>query len=77
MADPWHKTCLRCGGEMTEGYILDVTDSGKRASNWIEGPPEKDFWGSVKTGGKRQFPLTAYRCAQCGAVDFYAQPAGG
>ncbi|NNF58694.1 MAG: hypothetical protein HKN04_10685 [Rhodothermaceae bacterium] len=76
MADLWHKTCLRCGGAMEEGYVLDITDSGKKTAKWIEGAPERSVWVGLKTGSRRSFALRAYRCAECGFVDLYAPGRG-
>ena len=72
MPDPWHKTCLRCGGEMEEGFLLEVTDSGKKTTKWVEGAPERSVWVGLKTGQRRVLPLKSYRCAACGFVDLYA-----
>ena len=58
---------------MEEGYVLDVTDSGKKTATWVEGAPERSVWVGLKTGGRRRFMLQAYRCVQCGFVDFYAR----
>ncbi|MDX1420931.1 MAG: PF20097 family protein [Rubricoccaceae bacterium] len=69
---PWHRTCIRCGGEMEEGYLLDETHGGYRTTRWVEGAAEKSIWTGLKTKGRRKLPLTAYRCVQCGAVDLYA-----
>ena len=73
---PWHRTCLRCGGEMEEGFLLDETHGGSRTTRWVEEPPEKSVWTGLKLKGRRKLPLTAYRCVQCGAVDLYAREGG-
>ena len=69
---PWFRTCLRCGSEMEEGYLLDETHGGYRATQWVEDPPEKSVWTGVRTRGHRRLPLKAFRCVRCGAVDLYA-----
>lgn len=37
--------CLKCNGEMVQGFIFDRADGGnRRVINWVEGAPEKsDF----------------------------------
>jgi ribosomal protein L37E len=70
---PWHRTCLRCGGEMEEGFVLDETHGAYRLSRWVAGPPQKSAWTGVKLRGRRKLPLTAHRCLRCGAVDLYAK----
>ncbi|HYE95965.1 MAG TPA: PF20097 family protein [Rubricoccaceae bacterium] len=71
--DPWYRTCLRCGAEMTEGFLLDEGQSTKNQAVWVDGPPEKSVWGGVKYSKRRKLPLTAYRCVACGFVDLYAR----
>ncbi|MDX1439295.1 MAG: PF20097 family protein [Rubricoccaceae bacterium] len=68
----WYKTCLRCGGEMEEGFALDETHGGVKQSRWISGPPRKSIWTGLKLGGKRKLPISAYRCMNCGFLDLYA-----
>ncbi len=65
--------CSECGGEMLEGYILDVTRGGRVPSSWIEGKPEKDFWLGLKIEDKHVFYITAFRCESCGFLKFYAE----
>jgi hypothetical protein len=72
---PWHRTCLRCGGEMEEGYVLDETHGALRTARWVDGPPKKSPWTGLKVRGRRKLPLAAYRCTGCGAVDLYARDA--
>jgi hypothetical protein len=75
--DPWYRTCLRCGAEMTEGFLLDATHSGTAVSKWVEGRAEKSAWTGLKLGKRRQLPLMAYRCVACGYVDLYAREEPG
>ena len=66
--------CARCSASMQRGFLFDRShhDSGKAAS-WIEGAPERSFWGGTKTRGKARHPITAYRCERCGYVELYAR----
>jgi len=69
----WYRTCLRCGGEMEEGFLLDETYGGYRALRWVAGPAEKSVWTGVKlTKDRPKLPVSAQRCTRCGAVDLYA-----
>ena len=70
---PWHRLCLRCGGEMEEGFVLDEAQSGYRLARWVAGPPQKSPWTGIKLGGRRKLPLSAQRCTACGAIDLYAR----
>ena len=69
---PWHRTCIRCGGEMEEGYLLESTDSGHKTTEWVAGEPEPSVWVGLKTKGRRKIRVSAFRCQQCGALDMYA-----
>jgi len=54
---------------MTTGFLLDQ-DQGAKVTEWIEGPPEKGFWG-LKLKGRRRFPVNADRCERCGFLELY------
>ena len=77
--------CLRCGGEMCEGFTVPMTIPGLSGltrhlgmiAHWISGPPERSFWAGVKTVGKMQFPVQSFRCKQCGFLESYANPSDG
>ncbi len=68
----WYQTCLRCGGEMEEGFALEEGQSGFKQGRWIPGPPKKSIWTGLKLGGKPKLPISAYRCMNCGFLDLYA-----
>jgi hypothetical protein len=57
---------------MAEGFIKDHTRNSVDTSKWVDGPPEKSFWHGLKTRGKRQIPMTTYRCSRCGYLESYA-----
>jgi hypothetical protein len=67
--------CPKCEGKMEEGYIPDATYGGLLTPSWVEGAPEKSTWRRLKTKGKRQLPVAAFRCTACGFLEFYARPA--
>lgn len=67
----WYATCLRCGGEMKVGFLVDEGYGEKHVASWIEGQPERN-WMGLKLKRKRKLPLAAHRCADCGFVDLYA-----
>ncbi len=56
---------------MTTGFILAKKDQSLAQAEWVEGAPEKSFWG-LKIKDRRRFPLTADRCERCGFLEFYA-----
>ena len=63
-------TCPKCGSPMTTGFLLDSSDAPK-VTEWVEGAPEKSFWG-LKLKGRRRFPVVADRCERCGFLELYA-----
>jgi predicted nucleic-acid-binding Zn-ribbon protein len=63
-------TCPKCGSPMTTGYLLDQ-DQGPKTTDWVEGAPEKSFWG-LKLKNRRRFPVVADRCERCGFLELYA-----
>ena len=64
--------CPKCRHKMDEGLLKDETHGAVRSGKWVEGPPEKSFWTGTKTHGKKQIPVTAYRCSKCGYLESYA-----
>ena len=66
--------CPKCQGAMETGFIPDASYGAILLSNWTEGAAEKNFLQSIKLKGRRQIPLTAERCTQCGFVELYARP---
>lgn len=65
------KECPKCGVSMAEGFIPDEMDNGRKVSKWIEGSPEKRWYG-LKVRGKAQFYVQTYRCPRCGFLENYA-----
>lgn len=64
--------CIKCGGALVEGFIVDHGDGGyKRQQIWIEGAPEASFWSGLKTKDKQAFNVRALRCADCNFLEFY------
>ncbi len=76
MSEIWYKACLRCGGEMEEGFALDELHGGMKQGQWVAGIPEKSIWTGLKLKGRRKMPISAYRCLACGFLDFYAHDEG-
>lgn len=66
------KKCLKCGGAITEGFIIDHGDyNARRQQVWVEGAPEASFWQGLKTSGKNAFNVRAFRCTNCDFLEFY------
>jgi hypothetical protein len=71
-------TCNECGGTMQRGFVVETRGSRGipyEAAYWLEGKPEKSFWGGLKTEERQSYYITAYRCENCGFLKFYAGPA--
>jgi hypothetical protein len=69
--------CSECGGKMEKGHVVTELDAWGRIQNgafWLEGDLARGILGFVKTEGKRQYYLLAYRCERCGLMKFYAGP---
>lgn len=65
--------CLKCGGEMEEGFIVDRGHyEMPRPSDWVEGAPVKSFWSGTKIKNKRKYQVKAFRCVNCGYLESYA-----
>ncbi|HEX8197373.1 MAG TPA: PF20097 family protein [Pyrinomonadaceae bacterium] len=65
--------CMKCGGAMEIGTIVDQTAGGKMQSRWLEGEPKESFWaGGLQTDGKEKYKVETYRCQNCGYLESYA-----
>jgi hypothetical protein len=64
--------CPQCRTAMVEGFMTDRGHhNGITVAEWIEGAPEKRWWGfSLK--GKTRLKAKTYRCARCGLLQSYA-----
>ena len=65
--------CPKCCGRMTPGFAF-LPDYGVRV-RWLDGEPS--VWQSVAASvglGRKATDLTSRRCAQCGFVEFFADP---
>jgi hypothetical protein len=65
--------CPKCQAKMETGLIPDEGYSHTFMSKWVEGIAQTGFFG-LKLKGRRQFPITTYRCAACGYLESYAGP---
>jgi hypothetical protein len=58
---------------MEAGFLLEQRDGNMRGvTEWIEGAPEKGWFGNVKVRGKRQLAVETHRCNRCGYLESYA-----
>ena len=64
--------CLRCGGTMQVGFILDRTRAGNDVSTWVEGYPERSLLMGLKLRDRANLPCVTFRCVDCGCLDSYA-----
>lgn len=61
---------------MVPGFILELADqSMTKATNWVEGDPEKGMLGMIKLRGRRKLPIRTYRCERCNLLESYAPEA--
>ena len=72
MATPEKKECLRCGGSMDVGLVIDQGSyNWPNVPVWLEGTPEKDFWTGLNMDGKRMYKVVTYRCVKCGRLESF------
>lgn len=64
--------CPKCRKNMAKGFILDVAHGGQWFARWIEGDPESDWMGSVKSKGRDCRAIETWRCTACGYLESYA-----
>jgi len=54
--------------EQRDGNMKGVTE-------WIEGAPEKGWFGAVKLRRRKRMEVQTYRCGRCGFLESYAPAA--
>lgn len=69
--------CMKCGGRMEMGFILDHAHSMMAQSHWVSGEAEQmQFlglrWAGVTTRGKTVRTVDTYRCTRCGYLESYS-----
>jgi hypothetical protein len=64
--------CPDCQRRMEGGFLLDKAEHATAATVWVQGPPEKSFWGGLKLKGRQQLTVYAWRCPGCEQVRLYA-----
>jgi len=43
-------------------------------SAWHPGQPKQSFWRTTKVSSEECIPIGAFRCPECGFLEFYADP---
>ena len=71
MPNPLPK-CLRCGGDMQQGYIADRTAAGYDPVKWFAGKLATGFLGGIEKPQGKPLLVSTYRCLQCGYLESYA-----
>ena len=66
--------CIKCDGELENGFILDKGDYDVTTqTKWASGDPNTSFWRmSVVKSGNKIIPVVTYRCKNCGRLESYA-----
>lgn len=66
------KQCLRCGGTLVEGFVLDQSHGASTVPTWVEGSPERSIWTGVRLSGKPRHDIASWKCRSCGFIEHYA-----
>jgi len=57
---------------MVQGFVPDFSQAGILVGGWHEGHPQKSFWTRTKAPAREGIPIGAFRCEQCGFLEFYS-----
>ena len=63
--------CSKCGQEMREGYVPEMSANHTGRSRWIADPPSVGFLG-LNTRGKEIYEIRTFRCPGCGYLESFA-----
>ena len=64
--------CPRCRGTMDRGFVLDGDYSLPETQKWVGGEPKRTFWAGATLKNRRVIAVNAFRCADCGYLESYA-----
>ena len=64
--------CVKCGGEMQEGFIPDEGYGKRFVLRWVAGKPVENIIGSAKVWFKEKHLIQSFRCVNCGYLELYA-----
>jgi hypothetical protein len=67
--------CSKCNGEMVQGFLFE--SEGHKLTTWVEGAPEKSWWGGATVPKEKCVPVGTFRCLVCGFLESYARPEFG
>jgi Zn ribbon nucleic-acid-binding protein len=67
--------CVKCGGEMEFGLMVDAQgDAAERSAQWVRGRPDTTAWlQRFKASGTDRIEVKTLRCVQCGFLEMYAR----
>jgi hypothetical protein len=64
--------CPKCKGEMVQGFVADYSMGAALVTSWHAGQPKKKLIGHTKAPRDEGVPIGAFRCQECGFLEFYA-----
>jgi hypothetical protein len=73
MTKPAPSKCVRCDGDMQEGYLVDRNGGWYEPTKWFEGELKLGRLGGVAKSEHKPVIVTTYRCVQCGYLESYAR----
>jgi hypothetical protein len=66
--------CPKCKGEMVQGFVADYSMAAALVASWHAGHPKKKLVGHTKAPRAEGVSIGAFRCQECGFLEFYADP---
>jgi hypothetical protein len=57
---------------MVQGFVSEHREQTVQLAGWVEGPPKKAFMRGIDIPVNGGMPIGAFRCKQCGYMEFYA-----
>jgi hypothetical protein len=57
---------------MVQGFVPDRSYASVYVPTWHDDEPKKSFWSRTKEPDSDGLPIGAFRCQECGFLEFYA-----
>jgi len=65
--------CPKCKNKMIQGFVPTYFHNALNIPTWCEGMPKKSFLGGVESQSDVEIPIGAFRCQNCGYLEYYAK----
>lgn len=67
------RRCPGCGGASEAGHVVERGAASRRSPVWVPAPASPEREGELRVSRLDPRPVTVYRCASCGRLEWVAE----